>query len=44
MQRMMITRRNQLHLQGRGPVVAIIIGTAVAVAAFCALVALAFQH
>ncbi|MBV9338597.1 MAG: hypothetical protein JO243_22130, partial [Solirubrobacterales bacterium] len=44
MQRVMITRRNQLHLQGRAPVVAIVVCTAVAVAGFCALVAFAFQH
>ena len=44
MQRVMITRRNQLHLQGRGPIVAIIVCTAAGVAAFCALVAFAFQH
>jgi hypothetical protein len=46
MQRLMVTRRNQLHetVQGRGPMVAIVVCTAVAVAGFCALVAFAFQH
>jgi hypothetical protein len=43
-QRVMITRRNQLHVHGRAPVLAIVICTAVAVAAFCAVVAFAFQH
>jgi hypothetical protein len=45
MQRLMITRRNQLHdtVQGRGPLAAIVVCTALAVAAFCALVAFAFQ-
>ena len=45
-QRMMVTRRNQLHetVQGRGPLVAIVLCTALAVAAFCAVVAFAFQH
>jgi hypothetical protein len=44
-QRAMITRRNQLHetLQGRGPLVAIVVCTAGAVGAFCAVVALAFE-
>lgn len=46
MQRLMVTRRNQIHetVQGRAPRVAIVVCTAVAVAAFCALVAFAFQH
>jgi hypothetical protein len=44
MQRLMITRPGQLHVQGRGPIVAIVVCTAVAVAGFCALVALAFSH
>jgi hypothetical protein len=46
-QRAMITRRNQLHetLQGgHGPLVAIAVCTAAAVAVFCAVVAFAFQH
>jgi hypothetical protein len=45
-QRAMIRRRNQLHetLQGRGPLVAIAVCTAAAVAVFCAVVAFAFQH
>ena len=44
-QRAMITRRNQLHetVQGRGPLLAIAVSTAVAVAVFCAVVAFAFQ-
>jgi hypothetical protein len=46
MQRLMVTRRNQLHetVQGRGPRIAIVVCTALAVGAFCALVAFAFQH
>jgi hypothetical protein len=44
MQRVMITRQGDLHIQGRGPVMAIILCTAVAVAGFCAIVALAFAH
>ena len=46
LQRAMITHRNQLHetVQGRKPMIAIVVCTAVAVAGFCALVALAFQH
>jgi hypothetical protein len=45
-QRMMVTRRNQLHeaVQGRAPLVVIALCTALAVAAFCAVVAFAFQH
>lgn len=45
-QRAMITRRNQVHetLQGRGPMIAIALCTAGAVAVFCAVVAFAFQH
>jgi hypothetical protein len=45
-QRAMITRRNQVRetVQGRGPLVAIVVCTAAAVAVFCALVAFAFQH
>jgi hypothetical protein len=44
LQQVMITRRNELHVQGRGPVIAIVGCTAVAVAGFCAVVAFAFQH
>jgi hypothetical protein len=46
MQRAMVKHRNQVHesVQGRGPVVAIVFCTGVAVAAFCAVVAFAFQH
>jgi hypothetical protein len=44
MQRLMMTRKGQLHVQGRGPVLAIIICTAIAVAVFCAIVAIAFAH
>jgi hypothetical protein len=44
MQRLMITRKGQLHVQGRGPVLAIIICTAIAVAVFCGIVAFAFAH
>jgi hypothetical protein len=44
MQRLMITRQGQLHFQGRGPITAIVVCTAVAVAGFCAIVALAFSH
>ncbi len=45
-QRLMVTRRNQLHeaVQGGGPLVAIAFCTALAVAVFCAVVAFAFQH
>lgn len=45
-QRVMITRRNQLHeaMQGRRPLIAIVVSTALAVAVFCAVVAFAFQH
>jgi hypothetical protein len=43
-QRLMITRQNELHLQGRGPMGAIVICTAVGVAGFCAVVAFAFNH
>lgn len=45
-QRLMVTRRNQLHetVQGRSPLIAIVLCTAVAVAVFCAVVAFAFQH
>src|SRR5438309_5393954 len=44
LQQLMITRRNELHVQGRGPVIAIVACTAIAVALFCAVVAFAFQH
>jgi hypothetical protein len=44
MQRLMIVRSGKVRLRGRGPLVAIVLGTAVAVAAFCAVVALAFAH
>jgi hypothetical protein len=46
LQRAMITRRNQIHetVQGRGALVAIVVCTAAAVAAFCAAVAFAFQE
>jgi hypothetical protein len=37
-------RNERTHLQGRRPVIAIIVSTAVAVAVFCAVVAFAFQH
>jgi hypothetical protein len=45
-QRAMITRRNQVSetIRGRGPLVAIALCTAAAVAVFCAVVAFAFQH
>ena len=45
-QRLMATRRNQLHeaAQRRGALVAVVACTALAVAAFCAAVAFAFQH
>jgi uncharacterized membrane protein len=43
-QRLMITRAGEIHLQGRGPVLTIVLCTAVAVAGFCAIVALAFAH
>jgi hypothetical protein len=44
LQRVMVTHRNQLHVKGRGPIVAVMLATAIAVAAFCAVVAFAFQH
>jgi hypothetical protein len=44
MQRLMITRRGDLQIQGRAPVIAIILCTAAAVAGFCAIVAFAFAH
>jgi hypothetical protein len=44
LQRVMITRGDEVHVQGRGPVIAIVVCTAIAVAIFCALVAFAFQH
>jgi hypothetical protein len=44
LQRLMVTRQGQLHLHGRGPVLAIVVCTAVAVAGFCAIVAIAFAH
>jgi hypothetical protein len=44
LQRVMVTHRNELHVQGRGPVVGVILCTAIAVAGFCAVVAFAFQH
>jgi hypothetical protein len=45
-QRVMVTRRNQMHdvMQGNAPLVGIAVCTAVAVAVFCAVVAFAFQH
>jgi len=45
-QRVMITRRNQVHetLQGHGALIAIAVCTAGAVAVFCAVVAFAFEH
>ncbi len=45
-QRVMITRRNQVHetLQGHGALIAIAVCTACAVAVFCAVVAFAFEH
>jgi hypothetical protein len=45
-QRVMITRRNQVHeaLQGHGALIAIAVCTAGAVAVFCAMVAFAFEH
>jgi hypothetical protein len=43
-QRLMGVRSDKVHLRGRAPLVAIVIGTAVAVAAFCAVVAIAFAH
>jgi hypothetical protein len=46
LQRLMVTRQNQLHeaVQGPTPLVAIAVCTAIAVAVFCAVVAFAFQH
>jgi hypothetical protein len=44
LQRVMATRDERTHLQGRRPMLIIIVCTAIAVAVFCALVALAFQH
>lgn len=43
-ERLYITRAGELHLRGRGPLVTIVLSTAIAVAVFCAVVALAFQH
>lgn len=43
-QRVMVTRRDEIHLRGRAPLVAIVAFTVLAVAGFSALVALAFQH
>jgi hypothetical protein len=42
LQREMAVHGGQLHLRGRGPATAIVVLTVVAVAAFCAVVALAF--
>jgi hypothetical protein len=44
-QRVMVKRRNQLHdvVQGRGALAVIVRCTALPVAAFCAVVAFAFQ-
>jgi hypothetical protein len=39
-----IRRGGELHIRGRGSLVAIVACTAVAVAGFCAVVAFAFQH
>jgi hypothetical protein len=44
LQRLMITRQSELHIHGRGPVIAIVVCTAVAVAGFCAVVGLAFAR
>jgi hypothetical protein len=44
LQRLMITRAGAVHLQGRGPILAIVLCTTAAVAGFCAIVALAFAH
>jgi hypothetical protein len=44
MQRLMITRQGELHIQGKAPVTAIIVCTAAAVVGFCAIVAIAFAH
>ena len=43
-QRMMVVRRDEVHLEGRAPLVTIVLCTALAVAIFCSVVALAFQH
>lgn len=43
-QRLMLVGSDKVRLRGNAPLVAIVIGTAVAVAAFCAVVALAFAH
>jgi hypothetical protein len=44
LQRLIATRGEEAHVHGRGPMIAIVVCTAAAVAVFCALVALAFQH
>jgi hypothetical protein len=44
LQRSLATRGEEVHVHGRGPVITIVVCTAVAVALFCALVAFAFQH
>jgi hypothetical protein len=44
MQRVMIKRQGQAHVQGRWPMVAIVLCTGIAVAVFCAVIALAFEH
>jgi hypothetical protein len=44
MQRLMARRDEKTHLTGRSPLAAIIVCTAVGVAAFCAVVAFAFHH
>jgi hypothetical protein len=44
LQRMMVTRRGELHLQGRRPMMAIVLCTVAAVAVFCGVLALTFRH
>jgi hypothetical protein len=44
MQRLMITRGEQLQIRGRAPLVAIAVCTAAAVAVFCLVVAIGFHH
>jgi hypothetical protein len=43
-QRLMISRRDQLQIQGRGQLLAIVLCTAAAVAVFCVVVAIGFSH
>jgi len=44
MERAMISRGDEIHLRGRAPLVTIAVCTTIAVAVFCAVVAIAFEH